>query len=197
MRISPILAYPILSLVSLLLAACSGVEIERSAIEKFSAGNYHYYKWRTEPLPSGTISSDPIYSIDPIMRRDVDANLQSKGYVLDAERAQFTVDYVFMRGMQQGERSQLASNVTPYPRVVPNRQISQAAVDNAIALGGVKETNNIFVQFNDVSSNQVVWYANLSKIVQDANNVDATRLDDNLKSFLESALKPLPPASGQ
>jgi hypothetical protein len=194
MRINTILAYTVLSL---FLVACSGVEIEQSGIEKFVAGNYHYYKWRTEPLPQGGMSSDPVYAIDPVMRRDVDADLQSKGYVLDQVRAQFTVDYLYLSGMQQGERSQLASNITPYPTATPNRQVNQAAVDNAIALAGVKETNNIVLQFNDRASNQQVWQATLTKVVEDTNNVDASRLDEHLKDFLKRALKPLPPAAGQ
>ena len=194
MRNSLILALTILSLA---LVACSGVDIQQSSIDKFSAGNYHYYKWRTEPLPSGTRSSDPVYTLDPVIRREVDADLQRKGYVLDSSRAQFTVDYLYVTGMQQGERSQLASNIKPYPSVTPNRQVSQAAVDNAIALGGVKETNNIILQFNDLSTNQEVWQATLTKVVEDTNNIDASRLDQDLHDFLARALKPLPPASNQ
>lgn len=192
MRITRILAY---SLLSLLLAACSGVEIEQSSVDKFSAGNYHYYQWRSEPLLSTTRSTDPVYALDPIMRRDVNAALQAKGYVLDEERAQFTVDYLYANSLRQGERSQLASNVTPYPRVTPNRQMNQAVVDNAIALGGVQETNTITLQFNDSATNEEVWQATLSKVVEDANNIDATRLDDDLTRFLERALAPLPPAA--
>jgi hypothetical protein len=192
MRNTLILAYTIMSLA---LVACSGVDIQQSGIEKFSAGNYHYYKWRTEPLPSVTRSSDPVYTLDPVIRREVDADLQRKGYVLDKDRAQFTVDYLYVSGMQQGERSQLASNITPYPSVTPNRQVNQATVDNAIALGGVKATNNIVLQFNDLASNQEVWQATLSKVVEDANNIDSSRLDQNLKDYLGRALKPLPPAS--
>ncbi|CAA0116297.1 Uncharacterised protein [Halioglobus japonicus] len=191
MRSTLILAFTILSLA---LVACSGVEIQHSATDKFSAGDYRYYKWRTEPLPSTTRSNDPVYAIDPVLRREVDADLQSKGYVLDKARAQFTVDYLYVSGMQQGEPSQLASNVTPYPRVTPNRQVNQATVDNAIALGGVKETNNIILQFNDLASNQEVWQASLTKVVEDANNIDSSRLDKNLKDYLTRALKALPPA---
>jgi D-mannonate dehydratase len=73
--------------------------------------------------------------------------------------------------------------------------LNQAVVDNAIALGGVQETNNITLQFNDAATNQEVWQATLSKVVEDANNIDATRLDDNLQRFLERALAPIPPAS--
>jgi hypothetical protein len=194
MRSTLILAYTIMSL---FLVACSGVDIQQSGIDKFSAGNYHYYKWRTEPLPNVTRSSDPVYTLDPVIRRVVDADLQRKGYVLDKDRAQFTVDYLYVSGMQQGERSQLASNITTYPSVTPNRQVNQATVDNAIALGGVKATNNIVLQFNDLASNQEVWQATLSKVVEDANNIDSSRLDQNLKDYLGRAIKPLPPASPQ
>jgi hypothetical protein len=194
MRSTLIFAYTILSL---LLVACSGVEIQQSSIDKFSGGDYRYYTWRTEPLPNVTRSSDPVYAIDPVIRREVDADLQRKGYVLDKSRAQFTVDYLYVSGMQQGARSELASNITPYPRVTPNRQVNQATVDNAIALGGVKETNNIILQFNDLASNQEVWQATLTKVVEDANNIDASRLDQNLKDYLARALKNLPPAGQQ
>lgn len=187
--------YLVYSLLLPVLAACSGVEIEQSSVDAFSAGSYHYYKWRSKPLPSTTRSTDPVYTLDPIIRRDVDAALQAKGYALDEDRAQFTVDYLYANDLRQGERSQLASNITPYPRVTPNRQVNQAAVDNAIALGGVQETNNITLQFNDSATNQEVWQATLSKVVEDANNIDATRLDDHLQRFLERALAPIPPAS--
>ena len=192
MRFTRFLVY---SLLLPVLAACSGVEIEQSSIDTFAAGNYHYYKWRSKPLPSTTRSTDPVYTLDPIIRRDVDAALQAKGYALDEDRAQFTVDYLYANDLRQGERSQLASNITPYPRVTPNRQVNQAAVDNAIALGGVQETNKITLQFNDSATNQEVWQATLSKVVEDANNIDATRLDDHLQRFLERALAPIPPAS--
>jgi hypothetical protein len=191
MRITNLLAYGILSLTVL---GCSGVEIQPADTNRFIAGNYLYYQWRTEALPSDVRSSDPAYAIDPVMRRDVNADLQSKGYVLNPERAQFTVGYILMNGMVQGATSDLASNISPYPRVTPNRQIDQASVDNAIALGGVKETNNIILQFNDKTSNQEIWHVTLTKIVEDANSVDTSRINDNLTQYLKRALKSLPQA---
>lgn len=191
MRTTRILAYTLLSLA---LVACSGIEIEPAGIKAFAAGNYRYYSWRTDPLPSETRSSDPVYAIDPVMRREVDANLQRKGYLLDPERAQFTVDYIFAPGMLQGERSDWASNVNPTPSVTPNRQVDQASVDNAIALGGVKETNNVILQFNDKASNREVWQVTLSKIVENANVTDTSRIDNALKKYMERALESVPQA---
>ena len=192
MRITHILGYLLLSLT---LLACSGVEIQSVDTDRFKAGNYVYYKWRTDPLPTNVRSSDPMYAVDPVMRREVNADLQSKGYVLDSERAQFTVGYILASGVVQGEPSNLASNVSTYASIRPNRQIDQASVDNAIALGGVKETNNIVLQFNNRTSNEEVWQVTLTKIVENANNVDTSRIDANLAQYLKRAMKSLPQAS--
>lgn len=65
-------------------------------------------------------------------------------------------------------------------------------MDNAIALGGVKETNNIILQFNDRLSNKAVWHVTITKIVEDANNIDISGLENNLKGVVARALEPLP-----
>lgn len=191
MRITTILASGLLSLV---LAACSGIEVEPAETDRFAAGNYKYYKWRTEPMQNTAASSDPIYLMDPIIRREVNAGLQSKGYVLDEGRAQFSVDYLQAAGMLQGEKSQEASNITPYATVLPNRQVDQAIVDNANALGGVKETNNIAVQFNDITQNREVWHVVITKIVEDVNAIDTANLQKNLKKAIDEGLRTLPKA---
>lgn len=191
MRISTILASGLMSLV---LAACSGIEIEPAEIDRFAAGNYKYYKWRTEPLKNTANSSDAVYAMDPIIRREVNSGLQKKGYVLDGERAQFSVDYLQGPGTVQGEKGQDASNITPYATVLPNRQVNQAAVDNAIALGGVKETDNIAVQFNDVADNREVWHVIISKIVDNVNTVDTANMQKNLNKSIGEALKNIPQA---
>lgn len=192
MRTIPALASTLLSLV---LAACSGIDIEPAGTEQFVAGNYQYYRWRTEPLSARPGSPDPVYAIDPVMRREVDAALGRKGYVLDKARAQFTVDYIFGPGMLEGERSEWASNISHRPSATPNRQIDQASVDNAIALGGVKETNNIVLQFNDSTTNRAVWQVTLSKIVENANRADTGDIERTLGKHIERALETIPPAS--
>jgi len=190
MRITNIL---VSALMALLLTACSGIEIQPDEIDQFAAANYQYYKWRSKPMHNTANSSDPVYKIDPVLRRQVNADLQSKGYILDEERAQFSVDYTFATGMRQGEKSEQASNLTPYPSVMPNRQVDGASVDNAIALGGVKETRNIALQFNDITSNEEVWQVIMTRIVEDVNNA-GSRVETNLSKAINQALKPLPPA---
>jgi Domain of unknown function (DUF4136) len=193
MRITTLLTSTLLSLA---LVACSGVDIQHSAIDQFTTGNYRYYMWRTDPLPQETPSANAMHSQDSVIRRQVDSHLQSKGYILDPQRAQFTVHYRYVRGMVQGERSALASNIPAFPRAMPTRQVDQASVDNAIALGGVKETNNLIVQFNDRATNQAVWQVTLTEIVENANSSYTARLDDNLQRHLTRALRPLPQAPG-
>ena len=192
MRLFTALAYTLLSLV---ITACSGIEIEPAPVDQFAAGDYRYYSWRSNPLPSDTRSSDPVYAIDPVLRREVDANLLSKGYILDRERAQFTVDYIFAKRLLDGERSNWASNVSPRAAINPNRQIDQASVDNAIALSGVKETNNIVLQFNDKQSHKEVWHVTLTKFVEDANRTDVSRIENAMGTSITRALKTVPEAS--
>jgi len=178
----------------LLLVACSGIEIQATETETFAAGNYKYYTWRTEPLVNTTNSQDTMYIMDPILRRDVDRELASKGYVLDPERAQFSVDYIYAQGLRMGERSDLATNITTYPSVNPNRLENQAVVDNAYALGGIKETNNIALQFNDTRSKQEVWQVIITKIVENVNKVDVAEMKEGLREGVRRALEPLPDA---
>jgi hypothetical protein len=184
-----------LALLSLALTACSGVEIRPSETDTFAAGNYRYYKWRSEPLQNTINSSDPIYIMDPIMRREVDSTLRSKGYILDRERAQFSVDYLYAVGLREGAKAEQASNISPIPSVTPNRQVDQAVVDNANALGGLKETSNIAVQFNDTGTREEVWRVIITKIMDNVNTVDSTKAADVLSKAVDKALRELPDAS--
>lgn len=178
-----------------LLVACSGVESRPDATDKFAAGNYQYYKWLTKPLENTANSQDPVYAIDPMVRRAIDRDLRSKGYQLDSEKAQFSVDYRYAQGTRVGEVGQEASNLSTYPGVVSNRNIDGASVDNAYALGGVKVTNNIGIVVNDIARNQEVWRVVITKIVEDINNFDSANAEKNVNLAIKEGLRTLPPAS--
>ena len=180
---------------SLALAACSGIETRPSDSTEFSAGNYRYYSWRSEPMVNTINSTDPIYRVDPVFRQELDAALRAKGYVLSPERAQFSVDYIYGEGLRMGETSRNASNLSTHPGVVANRNMDQASVDNAYALGGVKETANIGIQLNDVSRNEEVWRVIITKIIDDVNSTDTSKIQSNLQRAIKEGLKELPPAS--
>jgi hypothetical protein len=192
MRISQTL---VTCLLSLTLAACSGIETRPEDTDRFAEKNYRYYAWRSEPLKNPTNSSDRIYLMDPIVRREVDRNLKAKGYQLDPARAQFSVDYLQAPGLRIGEKSEAASNITPYPTVLPNRQVDGAVVDNAHALGGVKETSNIAIQLNDVASKQEIWQVVITKFVENINQVDRKNLDSTLSKAISRGLETLPKAA--
>ncbi len=178
----------------LLLAACSGVETRPEDPANFAAEGYTYYHWRSEPLSNSTQSKDPLYVMDPLVRAAVDGELQAKGYRLDPDRAEFSVDYLFATGMRMGQKGSEASNLSNYPGVIPNRNIDQASVDNAHALGGVKETSNIALQFNDVERKEQVWSVIITKLVEDANRVETPRLKNNVRSAIAEGLRTLPRA---
>ncbi len=181
-------------LLALSLAACSGTETLPADTDAFAAANYRYFKWRSEPLANRANSSDDMYVLDPIIRRSVNDTLAAKGYVLDPAQAEFSVDYLFAAGMREGTTSETATNISPYPRVVANRQADGATVDNAYALGGVKKTSNIALQFNDVGRREEVWHVIITKIVENANMSDTARLERSVLQAVEQGLRPLPQA---
>jgi len=183
-------------MLAITVAACSGVEIRPDDTEAFKAGNYRYYKWRSEPLNNKTGSNDPLYRIDPVLRKAVNRELAAKGYVLNSQKAEFSVDYVYATGLRMGETTSEASNISAYPGVIPNRNMDQASVDNAIALGGVKETSNIGLQFNDVERREQVWRVIVTKIIEKVNNTDTEAMKSTVRSAVKHGLRPLPAADG-
>ncbi len=181
--------------ISFLLTACSGIETRPADTATFAAGNYHYYSWRSEPMINTLNSVDPIYQMDPLMRKALNSALQAKGYILDPAQAQFSVDYRYAEGLRMGETSQNASNLSTHPGTIPNRNMDQASVDNAYALGGIKETANIGIQFNDVSNNEEVWRVVITKIIDDVNSTDTSALRKNLQKAIAQGTRDLPDAS--
>jgi hypothetical protein len=180
---------------TLFVIACSTIETKPEDTAKFAAGDYKYFKWRSQPLTNPAGSADPLYIMDPVIRQQVNAQLAKKGYVLDDQRAQFSVDYLQATALREGVSSQDASNgIDPIPSARPNRQINQAMVDNANALAGVQTTNNIAIQFNDVASQEEVWQVVVTKIVDDVNRVDAQTMRSTLESGISKGLRTLPDA---
>lgn len=181
-----------ISALLLTLTACSGVETRPADVSAFAAGNYHYYSWRSEPLLNTTNSTDSMYRLDPALRAAINANLKSKGYALDPTRAQFNVDYIFAPGARDGVKGVEASNLSTHPGVVPNRDIDQASIDNAYALGGLKETRNIGIQFNDVERKQEVWHVIITKLVENANSTKGSNLNSSISSAVDKGMESLP-----
>lgn len=183
-----------ISTLFLILTACNGVETRPADVGTFSAGNYHYYSWRSDPLLNTTNSTDSMYRLDPILRDAVNANLTSKGYVLDPTRAQFNVDYVFAPGVRDGVKGVEASNLSTHPGVIPSRDIDQASIDNAYALGGLKETRNIGIQFNDIERNEEVWHVTITKLVRNANDTKGSSQHNRISSAVTKGMELLPRA---
>lgn len=183
-----------LAILGLLLTACSGFETRTSPVDTFVAGDYHYYKWSNEPLVNSAQSKDLIYTLDPILRKQLNQELQRKGYSLDPAKAEFAVEYIYAEGIRLGERSRNASNLGTSPGSIPNRNLDQASIDNAYALGGVKETSNIGIRFRDIESNAEVWRVVITKIIENVNSIDRSLMRDNVEKAMQLGTKDLPPS---
>ena len=182
------------ALMALTMAACNGVEVRPAETDTFAAGNYHYYSWRSKPIVNTANSRDPMYRLDPILREAINTALQAKGYVHDAQRAQFSVDYLFAEGVRDGVEGSEASNLSTHPGIVPDGNIDQASVDNAIAMGSLKETRNIGIQLNDIERNEEVWRVVVTKLIDDTNLGQDSRLAKSVNSAINQGMRSLPPA---
>ena len=96
-------------------------------------------------------------------------------------------------GCNDGQLARNASNITPLPSGTINRQINQAEVDNAYALGGVKEMGNIAVVFLNAANQDLLWKVTVSSIIEDRNRVDR----DALRRTMQRSLSTLPEARSQ
>lgn len=155
-----------------LLAACSGVETIPDDTGAFAAKGYSRYAWRSEPLTQGR-ARDRLAEADPIIRSSVDERLAELGYTrVDQERAEFLVEYIAGASINAGRIPTTASNVTPYPSAQINRQADGATVDNAYALGGMKEMGNLLLVFVEPTATELLWRVRISKVIEDANRMN-------------------------
>ena len=181
-------------LLTSVLGACSGIEVEVWEPTQFAAGNFKTYSWRSEPFGENFYSQDSIYRIDPILREIVDRELQAKGFRKVTRGGDFTIDYIYAPGVMLGAPSEDATNISPRAGVRPNTQISGAERDNAIALSGVKQTRNIALQINNGETGREVWRAVITKIIANVNEPDSDRTRSALNSGVRRAFRDLPGA---
>jgi Domain of unknown function (DUF4136) len=179
---------------ALSLSACSGIDTEPAEIEQFAAGNYQFYAWRTEPLQNKSNSRDPIYMMDKLIRASVDEELRSKGYRLNADKAQFNIEYLSAAGTRQGVENDQVSNISTRPRAL-GRDVDQATIDNAHALAGVVDTQKLALIMRDVNDGSDIWHVVITKIIEDANYSDKDRMRKNISKAVKQGLKTLPEAS--
>jgi hypothetical protein len=177
---------------ALLLAGCSaGVQTEPADTERFAAGGYQTYAWRRPALPVEGSGADSIYQLDPVLRAAVDETLASKGYRRVEDNPEFLVDYVAATGFIDGAVSRSADNVNYRATAMPNRNVDQASIDNAYALGTVRETANIAVILFDAAEGDAVWNVRISKIIEDRNRVNP----ELARRAIRQGLRTLPDAA--
>lgn len=171
--------------------ACSGVETIPEDPARFVATGAKTFAWRSEPLSQDGLSRDPLTAADPVIRESVETRLKELGYRLaPREDADFLVEYFAAAGINDGQIARTASNITPYPSATIGRIADGASVDNAYALGGVKEMGNLLIAFVDPRATEILWRVSISKVVEDTNKINET----SVRRAVRRGLSTLPPA---
>lgn len=174
---------------TLLLGACSGVDITPAATERFAATNYTRYAWRSEPLSQTGYSKDMLAAKSPSIRAGVEEKMAQLGYRrVDRAEAEFLVEYFATPGSNAGQLSHGGSNDMLYGSSV-NRQIDGASANNALALSRPVETGDMQLMFFDAVTNDVLWQVQISIVVEDANRID----HDEVRNAVRKGVSVLPP----
>lgn len=185
---------------SLALSGCSSVQVDTTPNDRFEAGNYVTYNWLAAALDASGVATDPLYALDPTLRASVDQKLASKGYQRVDRGGDFQVIYQFKASISEGALSSAATDAANQDNpissqdLVINRRPDQALIDNAYALSGPREVTNILLTFTDGSTQNPVWAAGMSKVVDYA-NFDAKRMSASVDKAVNRALGRLPKAN--
>ena len=181
------------------LIACTSVQIDTAPTDRFSEGNYRSYSWWGAAVENTAGSHDPLYVVDPSLRAAVDRVLASKGYRYVETGGDFLIDYQFKASLSEGavdSTALKADNRYPIPNnTTINRRADQALIDNAYALGGPREMNSILLRFSEKGTKSLVWAASMSKIVEDVNHDDSSKMVKGINTAVERALRRLPDAT--
>ena len=185
---------------SLALSGCSSVQVDTTPNDRFEAGNYVTYNWLAAALDASGVATDPLYALDPTLRASVDQKLASKGYQRVDRGGDFQVIYQFKASITEGALNTTATDANNQDNplssqdLVINRRPDQALIDNAYALSGPREVTSILLTFTDGSTQDPVWAAGMSKVVDYA-NFDAKRMSASVDKAVNRALGRLPKAN--
>jgi len=161
-----------------------------AATETFASTGYTRYAWRSEPPSRTTLSKDMLAQKSPSIRAGVETEMAALGYErVERGEADFLIEYIAAPGFNEGQLSYGGSNDMLYGSSV-NRQIDGASADNAEALSEPVETAEMELVFLDADTVEVLWRAQISMVVEDANRVD----HDAVRSAVRKAIAALPAA---
>lgn len=183
-----------------LLSGCIGVEVNTAPTDRFEEAGYKSYSWRAAPLGDIEGNDDPLYMVDPALRKAVDSRLAEKGYQRRDSGGDFLIDYIFKASLADGALSSTADIAdnrypVPDPDFLVNRRANQALVDNAYALSGPREMNSVLIQFSDGETQGLIWAASISRMVENLNRDNVEQMRKGLNKAVNRALQPLPPAN--
>lgn len=177
-------------LFTVVLSACSGVDITPAATDTFAATSYTRYAWRSEPPTQVNYGKDMRAEKSPSIRSGTEERMAELGYRrVDRSDAEFLIEYFAAPGLNDGQLPHGGSNEMLYGSSV-NRDIDGASASNARALSGPVETGEMQLVFFDAATNDVLWRVQISIVVEDLNRID----HDEVRKAVRKGVSALPPA---
>ncbi len=168
----------------LLLAACSGVEVDVHPAADFTPARYGALAWASPPL--GDKSPPELRELERTVRKSVEKGLVARGYSLAAAGAapDLLIDYRWSRRIEP----QGAGSVSPSDEAARVYDLdSTPAGDSALYRHptlDVAERVNMRVSLRDAATRELVWWGSAEMVAPDGDESAQQRQVDKLIGHL-------------
>jgi hypothetical protein len=90
-----------LSLFTTLSACTTGLQVDVASNNNFNPNQHSHYAWLAPAMMDETVREETIFSVDHLLRKQVNQQLQNKGYQwVDKANADFLVDYHYRQTIE-------------------------------------------------------------------------------------------------
>lgn len=179
-----------------LFAGCASTRVDTWQSDDFTRAqqSWRFYTWGAPALVDGETYSAEIRLLDSTIRDHAERRLASLGYIEDASRAQFELDYRIGEDSFVSLPGPLSSRDAQERAFAgPNAEYEVSSEFYTHRTLAYHEVSRLKLTFYDVSSRRIVWQATASKLVD---NPQAS--DDKVRQMVghgtDKILKQFPPA---
>jgi len=173
-----------------MLSGCIGTKVAVSPDNHFIAADYQAYGWFSAPIKS-TGRNYFYYDLDQALRKEVDKQLQQRGYLLvAANEADFIVGYHFTTAVfvDQG------GPISPFDEAMAAREVGGDINDTELHNHYIPvEIAKGILQINlaDAGSGKEIWKATATRVIEDG-SADTVAIKSAVHKVVPKLLKSLP-----
>jgi hypothetical protein len=164
------------SLVTLLmLTACIGTQVEVAPLNQFEPADYASFAWEEDAIEN-TGRNAAYYNLDHSLRRQVNKQLEKKGYrLVDSTKASFLVTYRYFKVISADQGGIISPRDESLSAWGDGSDINGTLIQNHYIPAAISH-GHLEIDFDDAKSGKEIWKVNATKVVEnDMDNLAAVK----------------------